>query len=173
LVVNSGVHESNASQRDLALSGPWLKWPTLSSPNPTIYAQRRSETPQGRSRWPRGGSISTTGTTFQVPRASQHAPLLACACRIISHIKALLMGGHQQPNTTSTSTHPSRRITTRPPPIYSRDFAYPNNGPQLVLPGPRMAGKNIRDASASSFAEYVLFLFVSTHPRPSSSSLRL
>ena len=84
------------------------------------------------------------------------------------------MGNHTQTtSTTSATTHPSRRNTTRPPPVYSRDFAYPNNGPQLVLPGPRMARQSIRDASASTFAEYVLFLFVSTHPRPSSSSLRL
>jgi hypothetical protein len=113
---------------------------------------------------------------YNIPRrahAIRHAPLLSCACSIISPIKALLMGGHTPSNTTSTITYPSRRITTRPPPVYSRDFAYPNNKPQLVLPGPRMARQSIRDASASSFAEYVLFLFVSTHPRPSSSPLRL
>ena len=76
---------------------------------------------------------------------------------------------------TSSTSHPSRRNNTtlpRPPPVYSRDFAYPNNERQLVLPGPRMARQSIRDASASTFAEYVLFLFVTTHPRPSSSSLR-
>jgi hypothetical protein len=90
------------------------------------------------------------------------------------------MGRHTQTSTstsststsTSTSTHPSRR-NTRPPPVYSRDFAYPDNEPQLVLPGPRMARQSIRDASASTFAEYVLSLFLSTHPSPSSSSLRL
>jgi len=75
-------------------------------------------------------------------------------------------------STTTTAAHPSRRNTTRPPPVYSRDFAYPNNGPQLVLPSPRMARQSIRDASASIFAEYVNFLFVSTHPGPTSSSLR-
>jgi hypothetical protein len=101
------------------------------------------------------------------PCAFQHVPLHPFPIRF------LLMGGHKQSSTSSsTTTHPSRR-NTRPPPIYSRDFAYPDNEPQLVLPAPRMASKSIRDASASTFAEYVFFLFLSTHPRPSWSSLRL
>lgn len=64
--------------------------------------------------------------------------------------------------TNSTTSHPPRRKAPRPPlppPVYSRDFAYPNSKYQLVLPGPRMARSSIRDASASLFAEYVLSFF--------------
>jgi hypothetical protein len=68
----------------------------------------------------------------------------------------------------STSSHPSRRKPHHhlppAPPVYSRDFAYPNNEPQLVLPGPRMARPSIRDASASLFAEYVLSFLSPTSP---------
>lgn len=59
------------------------------------------------------------------------------------------------------------------PPVYSRDFAYPNNEPQLVLPGPRMARPSIREASAALFSEYVLFSLYHTTCNPPLSSLRL
>jgi hypothetical protein len=76
----------------------------------------------------------------------------------------------------STSAQPSRRKAHHPPPappVYSRDFAYPNNERQLVLPGPRMARPSIRDASASLFAEYVLSFFIPTSPRALCAPLRL
>lgn len=77
------------------------------------------------------------------------------------------MGSRSHPSSTTTTTttttsHPPRRKPHRPPlppPVYSRDFAYPNSEYQLVLPGPRMARPSIRDASASHFAEYVLSFF--------------
>ena len=73
------------------------------------------------------------------------------------------MGDCSYPSsTTRTTSHPLRRKAPRPPlppPVYSRDFAYPNSEYQLVLPGPRMARPSIRDASASHFAEYVLYFF--------------
>lgn len=40
------------------------------------------------------------------------------------------------------------------PPVYSRDFAYSDSKPVLVAEPP-MASLSIRDASASTFAEYV------------------
>lgn len=40
------------------------------------------------------------------------------------------------------------------PIVYSRDFAYANNKPVIVLPA-RMAATNIANASAKTFAEYV------------------
>ena len=63
---------------------------------------------------------------------------------------------------STTISHPLRRKAQRPPlppPVYSRDFAYPNSEYQLVPPEPRMARSSVRDASASHFAEYVLYFF--------------
>jgi hypothetical protein len=72
------------------------------------------------------------------------------------------MGDCSYPSSTTTTSHPLRRKAHRPPlppPVYSRDFAYPNSEYLLVPPGPRMARPSIRDASASHFAEYVLSFF--------------
>ena len=72
------------------------------------------------------------------------------------------MGDPSHSSITTTTSHASRRKPPRPPlppPVYSRDFAYPNSEYQLVLPEPRMARSSIRDASASLFSEYVLSFF--------------
>lgn len=44
---------------------------------------------------------------------------------------------------------------SRSPPIFSRDFAYADSSPVVLAEESRMAGLNIADFSAASFAEYV------------------
>lgn len=50
---------------------------------------------------------------------------------------------------------------SRSPPIFSRDFAYADSSPVILslFEESRMAGENISDFSAASFAEYVCLPF--------------
>jgi len=46
--------------------------------------------------------------------------------------------------------------SSRHPPVYSRDFAYANNAPQVLRLPMRAERGNIIGTSAKTFAEYVL-----------------
>ncbi|KXS97499.1 hypothetical protein AC578_9081 [Pseudocercospora eumusae] len=60
-------------------------------------------------------------------------------------------------HTSSRDEHHRPRPAYKPvysaPVVYSRDFAYEDNGPIVILPTRRMAGENITSASATTFAE--------------------
>ncbi|PIB00115.1 hypothetical protein CB0940_03157 [Cercospora beticola] len=65
-------------------------------------------------------------------------------------------------NQVSSASAPDFPLSHNPhslaaPTVYSRDFAYADNGPIVVLPA-RMAAADITNASAKTFAEYVDFL---------------
>ncbi|KXT09940.1 hypothetical protein AC579_9733 [Pseudocercospora musae] len=61
-------------------------------------------------------------------------------------------------HTSPRDHHDLPRRTQKPaysaPVVYSRDFAYEDNGPIVILPTRRMAGENITSASAKTFADW-------------------
>lgn len=74
------------------------------------------------------------------------------------------MGSTDPLNQTSSAPaeqrQPDKPSDERPPAavVYSRDFAYEDNGPIVVLPT-RMAAADVANASARTFAEYVVTSF--------------